>query len=109
MAVYVCPATVVAAPCARIWEVLTNLPAYARWLDAEVHHVEPPGSAQPGQTIMLSSWGLGRRWNVTMHVDTVDEARGVIDLRVALPLGIVNHEHIICAPISDEACRVQFG
>jgi hypothetical protein len=109
MGIYVCPAAVVAAPCAKVWEVLTNLPADARWIDAEVERVEPPGTLQGGQTIRLSASGLGRQWPVTMYIDEVDAARLMIAMRVALPLGIVNRERISCAPISTSACRVQFG
>jgi hypothetical protein len=109
MAVYICPAAVVAAPCARVWEVLMNLPANAGWLDAEVQSVEPPGSLRPGQTLRLSARGLGRQWPVTMTIDEVGEARQVIALRVALPLGILNRERISCSPVSETTCRVQFG
>jgi hypothetical protein len=109
MAVYVCPAAVVEAPCARVWEVLMNLPANAQWFDAEVLRVEPPGPLQPGQVLHLSARGLGRKWPVTMYIDEVGEARLTVGLRVALPLGIDNHEHISCTPVSESACRVQFG
>ena len=109
MSVFVCPAAVVAAPCAKVWEVLRNLPADAGWLDVEVQRVDPPGPLQPGQTLWLSSVALGRRWQSRMEIDAMDEAEGVIELRVMLPLGIVNHEHLTCAPVLDGSCRVQFG
>jgi hypothetical protein len=109
MSVYVCPAAVVAAPCTKVWEVLRNLPSDAGWLGVEMQRADPPGPLQPGQTLLLSRVALGRRWNSRMEIDAMDEEKGVIELRVMLPLGIVNHEHMTCAPVLDGACRVQFG
>jgi hypothetical protein len=109
MSVYVCPVAVVAAPCARVWEVLKNLPSDAGWVGVEVQHADPPGPLQPGQTLLLSKWALGRRLHSRMEIDAINEKEGVIELRVMSPLGIVNHEHLTWAPVSEGACRVQFG
>ncbi len=110
MAVYICPATVVAAPCAQVWQVLAALPYDAHWTGADVLHADPAGPLQPGQTLALGAHWLGRDWApVTMHVEGVDEAAGVLELRVEVPLGITNHQRTSLAALGADACRVQFG
>lgn len=109
MGMVVCPATVIAAPCAKTWEVWRNLPYDAGWLGVDLERVDPPGPLRPGQTLLFSGAALGRRLHLTIEIDAVSEEEGVIDLRVMLPFGILNHEHMTMAPVSDGACRVQFG
>ncbi len=109
MSLYVCPAAVIAAPCATVWEVLRNIPSDFGWLGVEAERAAPPGPLQPGQTLLFSGAAFGRRWYLRMEIDAMDEQKGVIDMRVMLPLGMVNHEHISLAPVLDGSCRVQFG
>ncbi len=109
MSLYVCPAAVIAAPCATVWDVLKELPSDAGWLGVSVQCAEPPGPLQHGQTIVLSGSGLGRRWDITLAIDAVDEENGFLDMRVLLPLGMVNHEHMTLAPVLGGECRVTFG
>ncbi len=110
MSLYVCPAAVIAAPCATVWEVLRNIPSDTGWLGGvEAERVVPPGPLQPGQTLLFSGAAFGRRWYFTMEIDAMNEERGVIDMRVLFPFGIVNHEHMSLAPVPEGSCRVQFG
>ncbi len=110
MPLYVCPAAVIAAPCATVWEVLRNIPSDTGWLGGvEAERVVPPGPLQPGQTLLFSGAAFGRRWYLRMEIDALDEAKGFIDMRVFLPLGMVNHEHMSLAPVLNGSCRVQFG
>ncbi len=109
MPLYVCPAAVIAAPCAAVWEVLRNIPSDSGWLGVDVDRADPPGPLQPGQMLLFSGGALGRRWQFRMEIDAMDQEQGVIDMRVLFPFGIVNHEHMSLAPILDGSCRVQFG
>ncbi len=109
MSLYVCPAAVIAAPCSTVWEVLRSFPSDSGWLDVEVQRVDPPGPLQPGQTLLLSTRAFARRWLSTMEIEAMDEASGVIDMRLYLPLGILNQEHMSLAPVQDGACRLQLG
>ncbi len=109
MSLYVCPAAVIAAPCATVWEVMRSFPRDPGWMGVEVERADPPGSLQPGQALVLSVRALGRRWYTRMEIDAMDQEKGVIDMRVYLPFGIVNHEHMTLAPVQDGSCRVQLG
>ncbi len=110
MSLYVCPAAVIAAPCAMVWEVMRNIPTDPGWLGGvQPERVDPPGPLQPGQTLLFSGAAFGRRLYLTMEIGAMDEQKGVIDMRVLLPFGIVNHEHMSLAPVPDGSCRVQFG
>ncbi len=109
MSLYVCPAAVVAAPCATVWGVMRSFPGDPGWMGVEVQRVDPPGALQPGQAILLAAKAYGRRWRSRMEIDAMDQEKGFIDMRVFLPVGIVNHEHMILAPVQDGSCRVQLG
>ncbi len=110
MSLYVCPAAVIAAPCATVWEVLRNIASDSGWLGGvQAERVDPPGPLQPGQALLFSGRVFGRRLYLTMEIDAMDEQKGVIDMRVQLPFSIVNHEHMSLAPVADDSCRVQFG
>ncbi len=110
MSLYVCPAAVIAAPCATVWQVVTNIPSDPGWLGGvHAEHVTPAGPLQPGQTLLFSGAPFGRRLYLTMEIDAMDEQKGVIDMRVLLPFGMTNHEHMSFAPLPNGACRVQFG
>ncbi len=109
MSLYVCPAAVIAAPCATVWEVMRTFPGDPAWMGVEVQRVDPPGPLQPGQALLLSVRALGRRWYTRMEIDAMDQEKGFIDMRVLLPFGMVNHEHMTLAPVLNGACRVQFG
>ncbi len=110
MSFYVCPAAVIAAPRATVWEVLRNIPSDSGWMGGvELERAVPPGPLQPGQTLLFGGAVLGRRLHLTMEIDAMDEQKGVIDMRVMLPFGMVNHEHMTIAALSNGSCRVQFG
>ncbi len=109
MSLYVCPAAVIAAPCATVWELLKNIPSDPGWLGVDLPRAQPPGPLQPRQTLLFSGTALGRRWYFSMEIDAMNQEKGVIDMRVLFPFGIVNHEHMSLAPAPDGKCRVQFG
>jgi ligand-binding SRPBCC domain-containing protein len=94
MIVNVCPAAVTTAPPDRVWEVLAAPERLGEWADADFVRAEPAGSMRAGQKIWLEAPEFGRRWPVTIDVDDLDPGRRWIDLRVSLPFGVVNHEHI---------------
>jgi hypothetical protein len=109
MGMSVCPVATIAAPVERAWALLVDPAGYSRWVDGTVESVEPPGPAQAGQTITISTSALGRRWHVTIAIDRVDVARRHIGFRVALPFGVMEHSQMTCTPLDAQACRVRFG
>lgn len=105
---YVCPADTVDAPADVVWNLLTNPASYDTWADARVERVDPPGPAQPGQQVLMSSGAFGLRFRVRFEVDRVDQARRELEFRGSFPLGISMHEHITVRPV-DGHSRVQYG
>ena len=109
MTVAVCPIATVAASMEHTWNMLVTPATYSEWWDATTERIQPMGRAVPGQVIMAHARAMGRRWPVTTTVLGVDDARHVLDLRTALPLGIVVQNHIICQAIDATHCRLTFG
>jgi ligand-binding SRPBCC domain-containing protein len=109
MSVSVCPIAIVNAPPERIWALLSEPASYAVWWDADTRTITPSGPAQPGQTILAQTRGLGLKWPVRISVNAVDAARRAIDLTARLPLGITVYNHITVAPAEGGAGRVSFG
>lgn len=104
-----CPAAVVAAPVESVWELLSEPTLYDEWWDARMERIVPEGKASPGQVLSAKTSGLGRKWDVTLRVEMVNPEKPQIQMHIALPLGIVNHETITCAALDTASCRVQFG
>lgn len=109
MGVSVCPATVIAAPIERVWALLADPASWPAWMDAQVESARPPGAAQPGQTVQLSSRALGRTWRITIQVEAVDAAARRLQLWGRFPFGIEDRAVIVCAPAGAAATRVQYG
>jgi hypothetical protein len=109
MALSVCPSVVVGAPVAVVWDLLAYPAHWDDWTDGRVDRLDPAGPASPGQTFVVASRGLGRRWRVLFLVETVDASTHRLGLRVALPLGMRLQEHVSCAPLGPSSCRVQYG
>jgi hypothetical protein len=109
MGLSVCPATLVAAPVEIVWELVSQVALYDEWWDARTERIVPEGPATPGQMVYAKTPALGREWDVTMKIEMINPEKHQIQLHIALPLGIVNHETITCMPIDAASCRVQFG
>ncbi len=109
MSLYVCPAAVVTAPCATVWEVLKTFPSDPSWMGVGLQRAEPSGRLQPGQVLLVSTTAFGRHWQSRIEIEAMDEEKGFIDMRVLLPLRIVNREHMTLAPVLAGKCQVQFG
>jgi uncharacterized protein YndB with AHSA1/START domain len=104
----VCPTTVVAASATTVWRLLTEPAEYERWAGAELIRVTPPGPAQEGQVIEFRTRELGRWWHVRFDVGAVEPERS-LELKVHLPFGVVNHEHVVLSPVDEERTRVTFN
>jgi hypothetical protein len=109
MIVNVCPAAVARASPDRVWQVLTSPESFGDWNDATYVSSEPPGPMAPGQTIQLTAPGFGRTWPLTIGVRDMDPQRRWVDLRVDLPLGLVNDEHITLTPTEAGDTLVRFN
>jgi carbon monoxide dehydrogenase subunit G len=96
------------APPERVWNLLTDPATYETWAEARVDAVDPPGRAQAGQRVHLSSGFLGLRVRVRFDVERVDEAARDLEFRGTFPLGVTLHEHISVRPV-DGRSRVQYG
>jgi Polyketide cyclase / dehydrase and lipid transport len=109
MPVSVCPAAVVAAPVEEVWALLMQPERYEQWWDIHTERVMPPGPATPSQVVAGWSKALGRKWPVSMMIESMDAEKHRMLLKTTLPLGIVVHNQVICARVDAASCRVQFG
>jgi ligand-binding SRPBCC domain-containing protein len=107
--VNVCPAAVPPASAERVWAVLTTPERFSEWNDATYVASEPPGPMLPGQVIHLTAPGFGRTWSVDIDVRDADAQRRWIDLRVSLPFGVVNEEHVILTETKGGGTLVRFN
>ncbi len=103
-----CPIARVNAPSDVVWQLLSSPAEYAAWTDAELLRAEPSGAVVEGQKIFFRTRALGRWWPLMMEVGAVEPSRG-LDLRIELPLGIINSEHIRVVPLSRRETRVSFN
>jgi len=104
-----CPTTVVAAPVESVWELLMEPKLYDEWWDARTARIVPEGKSTPGQVRYLTTSGLGKKWDLTLRVESVNPEKHQIQLHVMLPLGIINDVTVTCTPIDTTSCLVQFG
>lgn len=108
MGLNVCPAAIVAAPVEVVWEMAQ--PAYfAEWIDGRIERIEPEGTMVVGQTIYVTSKGLGRTWQATLTVEKVLPERHQFGMYGVFPFGMRMHEHLSCVAVDDTSCRVQYG
>ena len=108
MGLNVCPAAVVAAPVENIWDILSDTTCYEEWWEARAERIIPEGKAVPGQMIYLATSGLGRKWVMTLRIETVNPEKHQIQFHGEL-LGSISHNTITCTPIDTGSCRVQYG
>jgi uncharacterized protein YndB with AHSA1/START domain len=109
MTLNVCPVDRVRAPIDRVWELLVQPAGYGQFWDLTVERVEPDGPAVTGQKLVGWSRALGRRWRVEGEIQDVDAEMHQILFRMSLPLGVVGHNRIVCAPIDEGSCTLRFG
>jgi ligand-binding SRPBCC domain-containing protein len=109
MVVNVCPAAVTLAAPDRVWRVLTTPERFGEWNDATFVSAEPAGPVKSGQTIHLAAPALGRKWPVAIEVRDMDPHKRWIDLRVRLPFGIVNEEHVTLTQTKEGGTLVRFN
>ena len=105
----VCPIATINAPIEKVWGYLSEPANYALWWDAQTLSITPEGHAQAGQRVRAQTTEFGRKWNVNLSVEKIDDARHQIDLTTQLPFGITVKNHISCVPIDNTSCRVSFG
>ena len=109
MVVSVCPAANVVAPVEDVWELLVQPSNYDRWADAHLERSVPEGPAVPGQISYATSKALGKQWDVTFVVKSINPDRHQLEFDVTLPFGIINHVTITCTPVDAVSCQVQYG
>jgi hypothetical protein len=109
MTLNVCPAAQVAAPVEVVWDLLADPARWNDWVDGRVRRIEPAGPAVPGQTILVTTPGLGRLWPVRFRVEMVDPATHQLGMEVTLPMGMRMEEHVSCTGLGPSSCRVQYG
>jgi hypothetical protein len=110
MGVSVCPADRVLAPVDLVWELLERPAGYGRFWDLSVERVAPDGPAAVGQKFVGWTRALcKKRWRIDGEVLEVDAERHEIRFRTSLPLGVVADNRIVCTPIDDRSCTLQFG
>jgi hypothetical protein len=104
----ICPAAIVAAPVESVWEILSDTTLYEQWWEMRAERIVPEGKAVPGQMIYLATSGLGRKWVMTLRIETVNPEKHQILFHGEL-LGGITHNSITCAAIDADTCRVQYG
>ena len=109
MSVSVCPIAIINAPVNKVWSFLSEPANYALWWNAETRLIVTEGHAKPGQKIYAQTSELGRKWDVDLVVDKIDEARHQIDITTILPFGITVHNQITCIAVEHATCQVSFG
>jgi ligand-binding SRPBCC domain-containing protein len=107
--VNVCPSGIAQAPAERVWQMISTPERYGEWVDATVVAVQPPGPAAAGQHVELTTPFLGRRWPFSIDVVSLDANRRWIDLRVRLPFGVVNDEHLTLTDWGASGTLVRFN
>ena len=109
MIVNVCPSGIAQVPPERVWQVISTPERYGEWVDAKVVAVHPAGPAVRGQRIELTTPFLGRQWPISIDVVGVDPNQRWIDLRVRLPFGVTNDEHLTLSEGSAGGTLVRFN
>jgi ligand-binding SRPBCC domain-containing protein len=109
MSISVCPIATINAPIEKVWRFVSEPNNYTFWWNGETRSIIPEGYAEAGQKIYAQTAEFGRKWNVNLIIDGVDEARHHIDLTTMLPFGITVQNHISCFRIDKTSCRVSFG
>ena len=103
MSILTCPTDVVAAPAERIWALLVDPVALARWTGVTLRS-GPGRPLQAGDRLRLSEWGLAVSFDILGL-----EPHRTFAVDVTLPFGIVNHEVIQLSPLDSGRCRVTFN
>jgi|SRR5476649_1892769 len=99
----VCPTDIILAPAERIWRLLTDPRALARWTGTTL--VDAPARAMSAGDHLVFRVGMLR-----ITFDVVDmQAPRQLTFDVALPLGIRNREEIQITPIDASSCRTTFN
>jgi hypothetical protein len=109
MGLTVCPAAVVAAPVAVVWENLVQWERWSEWADVQAERREPAGPATIGQTITFSGKTFGRTLRFSFTVEAVNPERYQLGLDALFPLGLHMKPHVACYPIDATTCRVHYG
>jgi uncharacterized protein YndB with AHSA1/START domain len=103
-----CPTDVIDASAARVWQLVSDPEALARWTDSKLRNSPshaPP--VQPGDRLVLGA-GVGRLFRVQIDILEAN-APERLQLDVQLPFGVVNHEILVIKPLSPSSCRVTFN
>jgi uncharacterized protein YndB with AHSA1/START domain len=108
MSIITCPTDIVDVPVARVWRLVSDPAALARWSGSKLR-VGPshPSPLQSGDQLVLGA-GLGGLFRVELDVLEVD-APAKLRVDVQLPLGVVNDETLVITEISPSSCRVTFN
>jgi len=99
----VCPTDVILAPAERVWRLITDPQALARWMGTTL--VEAPGHALSAGDHLVFRVGVFR---ITFDVVDITPPRQ-LTLDIALPFGLKNAEQIQIAPIDANSCRTTFS
>ena len=104
MAIQICPTDIIAAPPERIWELLINPEAVARWAGAKVLEAPDHPLAVGERFVLRPAPGL----RVSFLIRGMKPAEQLA-LEVALPFGVVNDELVQITPLEGGRARVTFN
>jgi hypothetical protein len=106
----VCPVAEIGAPLDEVWRLLVDPEKLDLWWDAKLRSASPAGTMVPGQIIEAGTQTFFKEFlTIRLAVKEVDHAEHRLRLVASIPLGIIDHVAISCAPLGENRCRVSFG
>ena len=108
MGIVTCPTDVISASAERVWQLVSDPVALARWSGSRLRAgPSHPAPLRAGDRLRL---GAGVAGMFTVEMEIVGTERPTeFRVDVSLPFGVINHEVIVITPISADSCRVTFN
>lgn len=103
-----CPTSLVNAPVAIVWALLTHPEQWGDFYDVRIRTVEPAGPAVVGQTVLAESGPRLLHLKVEFRFTKIDAVNFELGLDVKLPFGVTVREDLSCVPIGPTQCRVNY-
>jgi len=103
-----CPTTIVNAPVEVVWSLLTHREKWGDFYDVRVISVEPAGPAVVGQIVFAESGPRLLHLALEFRFTKIDAVNYELGLDVKFPFDVTVREDLICVPIGQDQCRVNY-
>lgn len=104
-----CPTTVVNAPVALVWNLLTHPQGWGEFYHLRILSVDPAGPALAGQTVSAESGPHFLHLKLTFRFLKIDPTNHRLVFDALFPFGITVHEDMTCIPLGPDQCRVNYN